>query len=199
GYARMNGDRSTPSNLNSDQYHVPTSTRNNALGDTHMAQTATRNEPADINIPVNNAGGDFTVVPAGIYQVEFIGFDDGPSFPNRNDPTMLDKTIRLKYTILEGDYAGETIDELASLKGGVKSRMRQRAEALRNEPYAADDSIRLVPLYGKRAQAVVRVEENEKGPRNKIDSLVPPPAPRIAGTAARPAAAAAAVPGGRNF
>ena len=165
-----------------------------------MAQTATRNEPADINIPVNNnLGGDFTIVPAGIYQVEFTGFDDGPSFPNRNDPTMLDETIRLKYTILEGDYEGDTIDELASLKGGVKSKLRQRAEALRNEPYAADDSIRLVPLYGKRAQAVVRVEESEKGPRNKIDSLVPPPAPRAAGASVRPAAAAAAAPSGRNF
>ncbi|HXI19335.1 MAG TPA: hypothetical protein VNM48_23460, partial [Chloroflexota bacterium] len=61
-----------------------------------METTAT-NQP-DISIPVNNnLGGDFTVVPAGIYQVEFIGFDDGPSFPNRNDPTQLDETIRLKY------------------------------------------------------------------------------------------------------
>ncbi|HXG70828.1 MAG TPA: hypothetical protein VNJ04_09490, partial [Gemmatimonadaceae bacterium] len=124
----------------------------------------------------------------------------GPSFPNRNDPTQLDETIRLKYQVLEGDYEGETIDELASLKGGIKSKLRQRAEALRNEPYASDDSIRLVPLYGKRAQAVVRVEESEKGPRNKIDSLVPPPAPRAAGTAARPVASRAAAPAtGRNF
>ncbi|HXI18190.1 MAG TPA: hypothetical protein VNM48_17640 [Chloroflexota bacterium] len=168
-----------------------------------MAQTATRNEP-DIDIPVNNnLGGDFTVVPAGIYQIEFTGFDDGPSFPNRTDPTMLDETIRLKYQILEGEYAGETIDELASLKGGVKSKLRQRAEALRNEPYASDDSIRLVPLYGKRAQAVVRVEENEKGPRNKIDSLVPVAPARAAGAAgaaARPVASRAAAPAtGRNF
>ncbi|HXI17798.1 MAG TPA: hypothetical protein VNM48_15665, partial [Chloroflexota bacterium] len=126
----------------------------------------------------------------------------GPSFPNRNDPTQLDETIRLKYQVLEGDYEGETIDELASLKGGIKSKLRQRAEALRNEPYASDDSIRLVPLYGKRAQAVVRVEESEKGPRNKIDSLVPPPAPRAA-PAVRPTAAvasrAAAPATGRNF
>lgn len=152
-----------------------------------MAQTQTA--PADIDVPINNGNGTFLVVPAGIYQVEFSGFDDGPAFPNRNDPTKTDQTIRLKYKILEGEYEGETIDELATLRGGVKSKLRQRAEALQGRPYTEDETIRLVPLYGKRAQAVVRVEENENGPRNKIDSLVPPPTPRVsAPPAARPVA-----------
>lgn len=148
--------------------------------------TQTQAAPADVNIPVTS-GGEFIVVPEDVYLVEFIGFEDGPAFPNRKDPTQTDQTIRLKYKILEGDYEGEVIDELASLKGGEKAKLRLRGEALQGRPYGMDETIRLVPLYGKRARAVVKIEQSDKGERNKIESLVALPPPRAGRTAARPA------------
>lgn len=142
---------------------------------------------ADISIPVTT-GGEFIVVPEDVYLVEFIGFEDGPAFPNRKDPTQSDQTIRLKYKILEGDYADEVIDELASLKGGEKAKLRLRGEALQGRPYGMDETIRLVPLYGKRARAVVKIEQSDKGERNKIESLVALPPPRASRAATRPTA-----------
>jgi hypothetical protein len=101
------------------------------------------------------------------------------------------------YAVADGAHAGEVLDELASLKSGPKAKLRQRAEALLGRPYETGERIRLVPLFGRRARAVVKVHRTEQGGEfNRIDSLLPLPAPR---SAQRVPPAAEPAQGARRF
>jgi hypothetical protein len=166
-----------------------------------MAQTATdeiegltRGDRADVDLTAT--GGDFVVLPEDIYVVEFVNFEDGPE-------GQFGPSVRLVYTVAEGEYAGETLDELASLKSGPKAKLRQRAEALQGRAYETGEPLRLVPLFGRRGRAVVKVHKTDQGGEfNRIDNLMPLPAPRSAQrtTPAAPGAPAApAAPGGPKF
>jgi hypothetical protein len=157
-----------------------------------MAQSATdeiegmtRGDGGDIELAAT--GGDFVVLPEDIYVVELLRFEDGPE-------GQYGPSLRLVYGVVEGGYAGEVLDELASLKSGPKAKLRQRAEALRGQPYETGEAIRLVPLFGKRARAVVKIHRTDQGGEfNRIDNLMPVPAPRSA-QRVPPAAPAAATP-----
>ena len=88
-------------------------------------------------------------------------------------------------------------DELASLKSGPRAKLWQRAEALQGRPYETGERIRLVPLFGRKARAVVKVHKTEQGGEfNRIESLLPLPAPR---SAQRVPQTAGTVPSGRRF
>lgn len=129
---------------------------------------------ADIDVAVTS--GDFVVLPEDVYVCEFVDFEtDLPAEAQAFGPA-----VRLNYVVAEGDYAGEKLDELASLKGGPKAKLRQRVNALSGGEYG-EQTIRLVPLLGKRLKLVVKVTGDEqKGFFNKIDSSLPLPAPRAA-------------------
>ena len=102
--------------------------------------------------------------------------------------------------VAEGEYAGEVLDELASLKSGPKAKLRQRAEALRGQPYETGEAIRLVPLFGSRARAVVKIHRTDQGGEfNRIDNLMPLPAPRSAQRTAPAAPAPLSAPSGPRF
>jgi hypothetical protein len=154
-----------------------------------MAQTATdeirgltQGDRADIDLTAT--GGDFVVLPEDIYVVEFVTFEDGPE-------GQFGPSVRLLYSVAEGEYAGATLDELASLKGGPRAKLRQRAEALLGRAYETGEPLRLVPLFGRQGRAVVKVHRTDQGGEfNRIDNLMPMPAPRSAQRAA-PAAPAA--------
>jgi hypothetical protein len=140
------------------------------------------------DIDVTATGGEFITLPEDIYEVEFLRFEDGPE-------GQYGPSLRLIYGVVGGEYNGETIDELASMKGGPKSKLRQRAEAFLGRSYETGEGIRLVPLFGKRGRAVVKIHKTEQGGEfNRIESLMPMPAPRSAQRAA-PAAASS----GRKF
>lgn len=160
----------------------------------------TQAPPRDIDIPAYNANNvDFTIVPEGIYLVEFTTWEDGIEMPKYKNPAEMEAKVRLIYTIVEGEYQGETIDELCTLTGGTEkfpSKLRERCATLRGGPYGLEDRLALSPLVGRRAQAVVKIDLDEttrQPKRNKIESLVAMPAPRAAGAPppARPAPAAA--------
>ena len=163
-----------------------------------MAQSATdeiegmtQGDGPDIELTAT--GGDFVVLPEDIYVVELLRFEDGPEGP-------YGPSLRLVYSIVEGEYAGEVLDELASLKSGPKAKLRQRAEALRGHPYETGEAIRLVPLFGKRARAVVKVHKTDQGGEfNRIDNLMPLPAPRSAQRVPPEAPAAPAAASPRRF
>jgi hypothetical protein len=143
------------------------------------------------DLELTATGGDFVTLPEDIYTVEFVNFEDGPE-------GQFGPSIRLMYTVADGDYAGEALDELASLKSGPKAKLRQRAEALQGRAYETGEPLRLVPLFGKQGRAVVKVHKTEQGGEfNRIESLMPMPPPRSAQRAATPGAAGA--PGGRKF
>lgn len=148
------------------------------------------------DITLSATGGDFVTLPEDIYLCEFVRFEEGPE-------GQFGPSLRLVYSVVEGEYQNETIDELASLKSGPKSKLRQRAEALLGRPYETGEAIRLVPLFGKRVRAVVKVHKTEQGGEfNRIESMMPMPAARSAqrvGGAAPVPAAAVAAPAGRRF
>jgi hypothetical protein len=122
--------------------------------------------------------------------VEFVRFEDGPE-------GQFGPSLRLVYSVADGAHAGEVLDELASLKSGPKAKLRQRAEALLGRPYETGERIRLVPLFGQKARAVVKVHRTEQGGEfNRIDSLLPLPAPR---SAQRVPPAAEPAQGARRF
>jgi len=136
----------------------------------------------DGDIGLTATGGDFVTLPEDIYQIEFTRFEEGPE-------GQFGPSLRLVYSVVDGDFAGETLDELASLKSGPKSKLRQRAEALLGRAYETGEAIRLVPLFGKRARAVVKIHKTEQGGEfNRIESMMPMPAAR---GAQRPAGQAA--------
>jgi hypothetical protein len=137
---------------------------------TNEIEGLTRGDGPDIDLAAT--GGDFVVLPEDIYVVELLRFEEGPEGP-------YGPSVRLVYGVAEGEHAGETLDELASLKSGPKAKLRQRAEALRGRPYETGEAIRLVPLFGSRARAVVKVHRTDQGGEfNRIDNLMPLPAPR---------------------
>jgi hypothetical protein len=165
-----------------------------------MTPTTTTPEAADTeiegmtqgdgDIALEATGGDFTVLPEDIYLVEFLRFEDGPE-------GQFGPSLRLTYAVADGAHAGEVVDELASLKSGPKAKLRQRAEALLGRPYETGERIRLVPLFGRKARAVVKVHKTEQGGEfNRIESLLPLPAPR---SAQRVSQTAGPVPNGRRF
>lgn len=138
------------------------------------------------DVEVSATSGEGAVYPDDVYVAEFTDFTGPEDLPE--EAQTFGPAVKLVYTFVEGDYAGEKIDELASLKGGPRAKLRQRAEALRGEPYGASEGIRLVPLLGKRCKLVVKTGESGY---SKIESALPIPAPRAAGTPppARPASA----------
>lgn len=147
----------------------------------------------DIEVAVTS--GEGAMYPDDVYVAEFAEFV-GPEDLAPEAQTF-GPAVRLVYTFVEGEYAGEKIDELCSLKGGPRAKLRARGEALRGAPYGDDESVRLVPLLGKRIKLVLKA--NEQG-YSKIESaLSATPQPRAAGVA-RPAPRAS-VPSasGRNF
>ena len=142
------------------------------------------------DIDLEATGAEFTLLPEDIYLVEFVRFEDGPE-------GQFGPSLRLVYAVADGAHAGEVLDELASLKSGPKAKLRQRAEALLGRPYETGERIRLVPLFGRRARAVVKVHRTEQGGEfNRIDSLLPLPR-RGARSGCRRARGAG--PGGRRF
>lgn len=141
----------------------------------------------DIEVPATS--GEGAIYPDDVYVAEFVDFTGPEDLPE--EAQTFGPAVKLVYKFVEGDYAGEKIDELASLKGGPRAKLRQRAEALRGEPYGANEGIRLVPLIGKRCKLVVKTGENGY---SKIDSALPMPAPRTAAPPPRAAAPAAAAP-----
>jgi hypothetical protein len=158
-------------------------------------QTPNRND-----VDVRASAGDLVTLPEDVYLAEFTDFTPPEDLPP--EAQSFGPAVRLTYTVVGGDYDGQTLDELASVKGGPKAKLRQRAAALRGSDYGPDESIRLVPLLGQQIKLVVKVTgDDQKGFYNKIESALPAtPAPR----AARPAggaepAAAPARPSGRKF
>ena len=144
----------------------------------------------DGDIDLEARGGDFNLLPEDIYLVEFLRFEDGPE-------GQFGPSLRLVSAVADGAHAGEVLDELASLKSGPNAKLRQRAEALLGRPYETGERIRLVPLFGRTARAVVKVHKTEQGGEfNRIESLLPLPAPR---SAQRLPGAAAPAAGGRKF
>lgn len=151
----------------------------------------------DVDVPVTS--GEISSVPADVYVAEFVNFVTSEDLPQ--EAQTFGPAVRLEYEIVEGDYAGDKLDELASVKGGPKAKLRQRAIALRGgQDYTPDEGgIRLVPLLGKRLKLVVIVDENGF---NKIESALPVAPPRAAVPAPRgatPPPAAAAAPARRKF
>jgi hypothetical protein len=163
-----------------------------------MAQSApdeinglTQGDRADIELTAS--GGDYVVLPEDIYVVEFLNFEDGPE-------GQFGPSVKLIYAIAEGAYAGEGLDELASLKSGPKAKLRQRAEALRGRTYETGEPLRLVPLFGAKARAVVKIHKTDQGGEfNRIDNLMPMPAPRSAQRVPQGATPAPAAAGDRRF
>ena len=159
-----------------------------AQSTTDEIEGLTRGDGPDIDLAAT--GGDFVVLPEDIYVVEFLNFEDGPE-------GQFGPSIKLLYAIAEGAYAGEGLDELASLKSGPKAKLRQRAEALRGRAYETGEPLRLVPLFGAKARAVVKIHKTDQGGEfNRIDNLMPLPAPR---SAQRTGPAASAAPSGPRF
>lgn len=148
----------------------------------------------DIEVPATS--GEGALYPEDVYVAEFTEFVGPEDLPE--EAQTYGPAVKLVYKFVEGEYAGETIDELASLKGGPRAKLRQRAETLRGEPYGANEGIRLVPLIGKRIKLVIKTAESGY---SKIDSTIAMPAPRTAAPpprAAQPTAAPAPA-GKRRF
>lgn len=138
------------------------------------------------DVEVTASSGEGAVYPDDVYVAEFTEFVGPEDLPE--DAQTFGPAVKLVYTFAEGDYAGEKIDELASLKGGPRAKLRQRAEALRGEPYGDGENVRLVPLIGKRLKLVLKT--TDKG-YSKIESALAMPPPRAAGAPpTRPAPAA---------
>lgn len=135
------------------------------------------------------------MLPEDVYVCEFTDFTRPEDLPA--EAQTFGPAVRLDYTVVEGDFEGEKLDELASLKGGPKAKLRQRCATLRGSDYAADEHIRLVPLLGKRLKLIVKVTGDEqKGFFNKIEGALPIQAARSVGgtAAARPAPARPTAP-----
>lgn len=135
----------------------------------------------DINLTASS--GEGAAYPEDIYIATFIDW----VMPEDLDPKtqQFGETLKLVYEFSEGDYAGEKIDELATLKSGPKAKLRQRAGALRGTPYQDNEGIALLPLLGKRCKLVIKNDENGF---SKIADALPIPPPRAPRAAARPAA-----------
>lgn len=144
----------------------------------------------DGDIDLDATSGDFIVLPEDIYNVEFMRFEEVPA-------AQFGPSLKLVYAIVDGEYMGETVDELASRKSGPTSKLRTRAEVLLGRAYETGEAIRLVPLFGKRARAVVKITTSAKGGEfNRIENLLPLPPARsaqrsVAPVAARPMGASA--------
>lgn len=113
----------------------------------------------------------WVVVPADIYSAKLVKLEEldlefGPS-------------IKLIFEIVDGDYAGEKVDGIASLPPtGIssKSKLYTWILALSGESLEELENFELDDLIGKHCRLnIVETTNKKSDPVNKIEAVLPPP------------------------
>ena len=133
----------------------------------------------DIEVPVT----EYRPVPEGLYEVELINVE--------RTSTQFGEGVKLIYRIAEGPETDTVVDEIAGLKGGRGSKLKERLDALRGQPHRPGEVLRPRQLFGARARAYVITKEvlGQDGVPftvNRINRLTALAAPAVAPPGATP-------------
>jgi hypothetical protein len=159
-----------------------------------------QNDFVDVAIEVPQNGGDYEVIPEGVYPARLIGLKvvDKPEWKLKGEEGEDKQQFAWRFEVTQGDCAGVVLTDYTNRSWHPKANAHKHAAALLGVPEITPEvAVSTKALAGRPCQLWVIEKEIKGAQRNFIDKVTPAPKPRMKPqqTAGRPTVPRVQVPG----